>query len=178
MELTECIAARKSVREFKRKPVEKEKLQQIVRAALFAPTGMHLYESLHLSVLASHEAVDRFSALVREQTGDARADPAHGAGALIIVSGKRPELPVEYANAACMIENMLLAATDLKLGSLYVHGAINSMRGSEQETAFRALLNLPAEFTPLGSVAIGYCTDDFRPRKQPKNAETGINFIY
>ncbi len=178
MELAECIAARKSVREFKRKPVEKEKLQQIVRAALFAPTGMHLYESLHLSVLASHEAVDRFSALVREQTGDAQADPAHGAGALIIASGKRPELPVEYANAACMIENMLLAATDLKLGSLYVHGAVNALRNSAQEKDFHKLLRLPAGFTPIGSVAVGYCAEKFEPRKEPKNNETKVDYIF
>ena len=114
MNTMDCIAARKSVREFDKSPVEKEKLEQIVRAAQYAPTGMHLYDSLHLTVLATHEAVDKFTDLARKQSGDAQADPAHGAGALIVVSGRRPDMPVEYANAACMIENMLLAATDLK----------------------------------------------------------------
>ena len=152
MNTMDCIAARKSVREFDKSPVEKEKLEQIVRAALYAPTGMHLYDSLHLTVLATHEAVDKFTDLARKQSGDAQADPAHGAGALIVVSGRRPDMPVEYANAACMIENMLLAATDLKLGSLYVHGAVNALRNSAQEEDFRKLLRLPAGFTPIGSV--------------------------
>ena len=177
MDMIECIAARKSVRQFDRTPVEKEKLEQIVRAALYAPTGMHLYDSLHLTVLATHEAVDKFTDLARKQSGDAQADPAHGAGALIVVSGKRPDMPVENANVACMIENMLLAATELKLGSLYVFGAIHSLRGSLQETAFRKLLNLPDEFTPLGSVAVGYCAEKFQPRKEPKNNETKVDYI-
>ena len=100
MNTMDCIAARKSVREFDKRSVEKEKLEQIVRAALYAPTGMHLYDSLHLTVLATHEAVDKFTDLARKQSGDAQADPAHGAGALIVVSGRRPDMPVEYANAA------------------------------------------------------------------------------
>ena len=178
MNAMDCIAARKSVREFDARPVEKEKLEQIVRAALWAPTGMHLYDSLHLSVLATHGAVDKFTALARKQSGDAQTDPAHGAGALIVVSGKRPNMPVENANAACMIENMLLAATDLKLGSLYVFGAIHSLCGSLQEHDFRKLLNLPDEFTPLGSVAVGYSAEKFEPRKEPKNNETKVDFIF
>lgn len=177
MNTMDCIAARKSVREFDKNPVEKEKLEQIVRAALYAPTGMHLYDSLHLTVLATHEAVDRFTDLARKQSGDAQADPAHGAGALIVVSGRRPDMPVEYANAACMIENMLLAATDLKLGSLYVHGAINALRNSAQEEDFRKLLKLPAGFTPIGSVAVGYCAENFEPREEPKNNETKVDYI-
>ena len=177
MNTMDCIAARKSVREFDKSPVEKEKLEQIVRAALYAPTGMHLYDSLHLTVLATHEAVDKFTDLARKQSGDVQADPAHGAGALIVVSGRRPDMPVEYANAACMIENMLLAATDLGLGSLYVHGAVNAMRGSKQEKEFHNLLALPAGFTPIGSVAVGYCEESFEPRKTPKNNETKVDYI-
>ena len=177
MNVTECIAARKSVREFDARPVEREKLEQIVQAALYAPTGMKLYESLHLTVLATHAAVDRFTDLARKQSGDANADPVHGAGALIVVSGKRADMNIEYANAACMIENMLLAATDLKLGSLYVHGAINAMRGAKQEKDFHKLLNLPAGFTPIGSVAVGYCAEDFAPRRSPKNDVTKVDYI-
>lgn len=67
MNTMDCIAARKSVREFDKRSVEKEKLEQIVRAALYAPTGMHLYDSLHLTVLATHEAVDGRTAGVCSQ---------------------------------------------------------------------------------------------------------------
>lgn len=177
MNTFECIAARRSVRQFDGKPVEQEKLKAIVQAALYAPTGMRLYESLHLTVLASPSGVKKFTELARAQSGDPDADPVHNAGALIVVSGKRPDQHIEFANAACMIENMLLAATDLELGSLYVHGAINAMRGSEQEKMFRKLLQLPDAFTPIGSVAVGYCGESFTPRNQPQNDQTNADFI-
>ena len=117
MNTFEAIAARVSVRDFSDAPVEREKIEKIVQAALFAPVGMKRYDSLHLSVLSTHAAVAKFTALAREQCGDPAADPVHTAGALIIVSGKRPDEHTEYANAGCMIENMLLAATELGLGS-------------------------------------------------------------
>ena len=170
MNAMECIAARKSVREFDKRPVEREKLERIVDAALYAPT------SLHLTVLATHAAVEKFTAIARRQSGDASADPAHGAGALIVVSGKRPDTPVENANAACMIENMLLAATDLHIGSLYVHGAINAMIGTKEGEALKKLLRLPEGFTPIGSVALGNCEADFSPREIP-NRVTGVDYI-
>lgn len=47
----DCIRARRSVRAFSDKDVEEGLLRDIVRAALYAPVGMKMYDSLHLSVL-------------------------------------------------------------------------------------------------------------------------------
>lgn len=178
MNTMDCIAARKSVREFDKSPVEKEKLEQIVRAALYAPTGMHLYDSLHLTVLATHEAVDRFTDLARKQSGRcAGLIPRTARARLSSFRAGGRICPSNTRMPACMIENMLLAATDLKLGSLYVHGAVNALRNSAQEKDFHKLLRLPAGFIPIGSVAVGYCAENFEPRKAPKNNETTVDYI-
>lgn len=160
MNTFECIRARRSVRAFLPAPVEPEKLDAIAQAALYAPVGMRAYETMHLTVVTDKAVLDRFTAMAREQAGDAQADPIHGAPALIVVSVSRPE-PVPFANAACMIENMLLAATELGLGSLYVCGAVNALRDSAD---FRALLRLPEGFVPVGSAAIGYAESAPAPR--------------
>lgn len=76
-----------------------------------------------------------------------------------------------------MIENMLLAATELGLGSLYVQGAVRAMRGTAQESKLRALLDLPEEFTPVGSAAVGYCSEQLSPRTAPKNDVTKVDYI-
>lgn len=177
MNTFDSMAARVSVRDFEDRPVPRGDIEEIVSAALYAPVGMHMYESLHLSVLATPGAVKKFTELCRRQSGDAQADPVHGAAALIVVSGRRPDEHTEYANAACMIENMLLAATDLGLGSLYVQGAVRAMRGSAQEKEFHSLLRLPAGFTPIGSAAIGFAKDKTAPRSAPKNDVTGVDYI-
>ena len=171
----DCIRARRSVRAFSDKDVEEGLLRDIVRAALYAPVGMKMYDSLHLSVLPCHAEVEKFTQLCRSQSGDENADPVHNAAALIVVSGKRTNA-VEYANSASMIENMLLAATDLRLGNLYVFGAVNATHGTPYEKKLAQLLQLPEGFTPLGSVAVGYCDAEFLPREQP-NRVTGVNFV-
>ena len=171
----DCIRARRSIRAFLNKEVEEGLVRDVVRAALYAPVGMKMYDSLHLSVLPCHAAVQKFTDLCRRQSGDPSADPVHNAAALIVVSGKRTNA-VEYANSACLIENMLLAATDTGLGSLYVFGAINTMHGTPYEKELSELLQLPEGFTPLGSAAIGYCDAEFLPREQP-NRVTGVTFI-
>ena len=112
MNTFECIRARRSVRAFLPAPVEPEKLDAIAQAALYAPVGMRAYETMHLTVVTDKAVLDRFTAMAREQAGDAQADPIHGAPTLIVVSVSRPE-PVPFANAACMIENMLLARPSL-----------------------------------------------------------------
>ena len=177
MNTFESIAARVSVRDFENRAIPRGDLEEIVSAALYAPVGMKRYDSLHITVLSTPEEVAKFTALARAQSGDPHADPVHGAGALIVVSGKRPDEHTEYANAACMIENMLLAATDLGLGSLYVQGAVRAMRGSAQEASFRALLNLPEEFTPIGSAAVGFAKQKAAPRTLPQNDVTGVDYI-
>ena len=164
MDALDCIRARRSVRAFLPRPVESEKLDAIVQAALYAPVGMKRYDSLHLTVLSSPEEVAKFTALAREQCGDPAADPVHGAGVLVVVSVTDPDEPTAFANAGCLIENMLLAATALGLGSLYVQGAVRAMRSSAQEAAFRKLLHLPAGFVPVGSAAIGYAESAPAPR--------------
>lgn len=176
MQTLDCIKTRKSIRDFKPQKIERSILEKIVGAALCAPVGMKLYDSLHLSVLATPEKTQAFTDLCRKQSKNPTADPLHGAAALVVVSGKRADMHIEYANAACLIENMLLAATDLKIGSLYVHGAINAMRGSDVEKDFHALLNLPEGFTPIGSAAFGYCDFDFSARPTP-NQITKVDFI-
>lgn len=175
MNAKDCIRTRRSVRAFTDRETDKNLLDKIVEAALYAPVGMKMYDSLFLSVLPSHAAVGEFTALCRRQSGDESADPVHNAAALIVVSGKRTS-PVEYANSACMIENMLLAATDLGLGSLYVFGAINATHGTPYAKELADLLQLPEGFTPLGSVALGYTEAPLAPRELP-NRVTGVCFI-
>ena len=175
MNAKECIRTRRSVRAFSDRETDKTVLDKVVEAALYAPVGMKMYDSLHLSVLSTHAAVEKFTELCRRQSGDKTADPVHNAAALIVVSGKRTSA-VEYANSACMIENMLLAATDLGLGSLYVFGAINATHGTPYEGELASLLQLPEGFTPLGSVALGYCDTPLSPRELP-NRVTGVDYI-
>lgn len=53
MNTFESLAARVSVRDFESKPIPRGDLEEIVTAALYAPVGMKMYDSLHITVLST-----------------------------------------------------------------------------------------------------------------------------
>lgn len=173
MDTFSCIAARKSVRDFSDKPLGDAEIKKLIEAALYAPVGMKAYDSLHLTCVTDEKALAAIRGMARKKTGDENADPLHGAPALIVVSVK--ELThVAFANSACMIENMLLEAAELGLGSLYVCGIVNALR---EDAEFLALLRIPAGFTPVGAAAAGYAKEGAPAPAPCRNKVTKIDYI-
>ena len=173
MKTFDCIEARRSVRDFESTPVEDAALGKIVTAALCAPVGMRAYDSLCIRCVASKDALSEFLKMSRKEMRDETADPIHGAPALIVVA-VREVTNVAFANSACMIENMLLAATDLGLGSLYVCGIVNALRDKPE---FRQLLQLPEGFAPVGAAAIGYSKDGAPSLRPIPNKISKVKYI-
>ena len=173
MKTFDCIEARRSVRDFESTPVEDAALGKIVTAALCAPVGMRAYDSLCIRCVASKDALSEFLKMARKEMRDETADPIHGAPALIVVA-VREVTNVAFANSACMIENMLLAATDLGLGSLYVCGIVNALRDKPE---FRQLLQLPEGFAPVGAAAIGYAKDGAPSHRPIPNKISQVQYI-
>ena len=69
---------------------------------------------------------------------------------------------------------MLLAATDLGLGNLYVRGAITE--AAKDKTLVQDM-RIPEGFTPVASIAVGYTKVSTAPREKPKNDVTKIDFV-
>ena len=124
MQFSEVLKARVSTRDFTDRPVPETAVRYVLDAARYAPVGMHRFDTLHLSVITNKEVLERIRQAVAKATGDEHADPLHGTPVLIVVSSSQ-EGEIGALNVSCLIENMLLAATDLGLGNLYVRGAID-----------------------------------------------------
>ena len=123
MQFSDVLKTRVSTRSFLKDPVPEEDIRRILDAALYAPVGMHRFETLHLSVVRDKDILERIRLCAVKASGDANADPLHGAPVLIVVSSSDTGT-VGALNVSCLVENMLLAATDLGLGNLYVRGVI------------------------------------------------------
>jgi nitroreductase len=84
--------------------------------------------------------------------------PIYGAPTLIVVSSKKDAgaEKVGIADAACIVENMHLAATDLGLGSVYLWAFL---RAFVEDSNLLTELNLPAGFQPVSGLAVGYPTE-------------------
>ena len=163
MELYESIYRRCSARSYESRSVPEEVLQRILEAGCAAAVGKRRFDTLHLTVVESEEA---WSA-VRAPYGE--NDPTYGAPLLLILSAQaQADRPgIEYANAACVIENMLLAATAEGLGSCYIWGMLLQLK---EDKALCEKLGIPEGFTPASAVLLGYAAD----APQPKTAELKI----
>lgn len=139
MKVLECINTRHSSRKFTKEPVSKEQIMQVVEAGRQAPTGGNT-QFTHFIVITKPEVLNHMVTLVQEEFGKMpitektlpymvniiKAAAAgtfifnYGAPALILVANKKT-YGNNMADSACAMQNMMLAANALDLGSCWVN---------------------------------------------------------
>ena len=142
MNAQEAVKLRRSVREYKHKSIPKEELERIVDAARFAPTarGVQPWEFI---VITKQETLKKIGELAENGKFVANAP------ACIAVFCLDTKYYLEDGCAAT--ENMLIAATDLGIGSCWVAGDKKPYCNQVSE-----LLNVPASFKLVSLIAFGY----------------------
>jgi nitroreductase len=191
MDIFELIEARKSIRKFKPDPVSQEVLEKILKAATLAPSGKnkqpwHFYvvqgEKRAEMVAEMQKGMDRLESQ-GINTGSARYSIRVLAQAPVTIfvfnpTGKHPLKKrdtlevysdvVDIQSVGAAIEHMLLAATDLGLGSLWI---CDVFFGYEELCAW-----LGARGQMIAAVSLGYADQKprLRPRKSISDATTYV----
>ena len=157
METLLAMKSRKSHRAYLETPVTDAQLEQIVLAGCAAPVGIFKAGRPAITVVQNKEWLEKLKAA-------AGRDLMYGATVLIIVSS--PELAmapeVETSNGGCVTENMLLAATDLGLGSIYLWGPVMIMK---QHPELLEDLHLPEGYHPVAAMGLGVPAEAVAPCK-------------
>lgn len=151
-EVLEIIKKRRSVRSYKQEAVPEELLDAVLEAGTFAPTGMNKQSPVIISV-TSEKYRKELSRLNAEVLGK-ETDPYYGAPAIVLVLAN-PEIGTFVEDASCVLENMMLAAASLGLGSVWVNRErqiFDSERGKELLREW----GLPERLRGVGSIALGY----------------------
>lgn len=162
METMKALALRKSVRAYKEEQITEEKLNTILSAGCAAPVGMARYDTLHLTVIQDKEIIKRISASIMQMM-NREGDPLYGAQTLILVSSQEAQAPgIDYTNASCVMENMLLAGADLGIGSVIVWGIAMAV---EADKSLRDALAIPEGFHGLIGACFGYAADAVQNEK-------------
>ncbi len=197
MEALEAILTRRSTRNYKPDAVEKEKLEQILAAARQAPSGGN-NQTNHFLVIQSPDVLRKLAAMAQEAfagmeiTKDTYASLKNSVmqskkggyvfcynAPVLVVVANRKGYGNNIADCACAIENMMIAANALDLGSCW----INQLKWLNEEPAileYLRTLGLKEDERVYGSVIIGYpaTTDSLPNRKlmpQKGNEVTYIN---
>ncbi|RHR25596.1 hypothetical protein DWX43_17380 [Clostridium sp. AF19-22AC] len=173
METMKAIAKRKSTRAFdSEKQISKTELEAILAAGCAAPVGAGDYASLHLTVIQNKETLDKISKAV-QTTMKMDRDVLYGVPTVVLVSSSEPKFPnVQYANVGCIMENMLLAATDLGVDSIYLWGAVNVIA---QMSELQRELGVPEGFRPISAAGLGYAAES-SPYEKELEVTLAINY--
>jgi nitroreductase len=169
MSIQDIIYKRRSIRQYQNKPVEKDKLEPLLRAAMAAPSAMNI-KPWEFVVVTEPETMDEIrSSLMFGK---------HNAPAAIVVCGntsffKHPMASrfwVQDCSAAT--ENILLAAVGLGLGTVWlgVHPIHNFSKRISN------ILHLPKNVKPLNVIYVGYPAEEKPPRTQydPDRVHWGV----
>ena len=156
------IATRTSIRDYEARPVEKEKVEKMLRAAMAAPTAMNK-QPWHCVLDSLADANPYAKMLLKAPL----AIVVCGDMDKVIEGGGR-DFWIQDASAAT--ENLLLAAHAMGLGAVWT-GAYPS---EERCKAISATLSLPDNLVPLNMIVIGYPAE--HPQPKDKFKEENITF--
>ncbi|MCR3921552.1 MAG: nitroreductase family protein [Firmicutes bacterium] len=148
MTLLNIFVTRRSIRKYTDQAVSASQLEELLRAAMSAPTGKNA-RPWQFVVIQKREVLDGIPAFAPNTA------PLKGAAAAIVVCGDLsldliPGLWVQDCTAAT--ENLLLAAHAIGLGAVW----LNVYPNEERVEKMRAYLEMPEHITPLCVVALGY----------------------
>lgn len=146
MELFEAIEKRFSNRKYLDKQISNDDLNKILKAGMQAPIGRGKYEDMHITVIQTKDFLNEISGLADRSV-------FYNAPTLVIISARDDGHGLDKENSACVAMNMLLAATALNLGSIYLNLVIGLIK---EHKDVLDKLNLPEGFVPVVGVGLGY----------------------
>lgn len=182
----DAIYRRRATRAFTSQAVDDAMIRELLRAAVHAPTAMHL-EPWAFAIVQDRRLLarisDRAKALVATysnehralpRTGDGRlpaifSDPSfdifYGAPTLIAICGKPMGI---FVTADCWLaaENLMIAATALGLATCPIGFAVAALG----DPAIKTELAIPHDVTAIAPVIVGYAASE-PPRTTRRDPE-------
>ncbi len=151
-EVLKTIMSRRSVRAYKKDTVPQELIKEICEAGTYAPTGGGR-QSPTIIAVTSGKYRNELARLNAEVMGR-DTDPYYGAPVIILVLAQG-SASTFVEDGSCVLENMMLAAASLGLGSVWVHRE-REIFDSENGKALLREWGLPETLRGVGSIALGY----------------------
>ena len=166
------IISRRSIRNFKPDMPTEEEISLVLKAGTFAASGMNRQSPIIIAV-TNKKLRDELSKLNAEIMGNPGCDPFYGAPVVLVVLADKNACAMTYVyDGACVIQNMMLAAHSIGLGSCWIHRAKEEFN-TEFGKKILADLGIHGEYEGIGHCILGY-PDCALP--EPKERKS--NYVY
>lgn len=119
MDILEVIHQRRSVRQFTEQAIDRDCLEKIVQAGQAAPSAMN-QQKLRFTIVRDPEAIAHLQQAIGEALHLENYHGLYAATGLILLTCPK-DLGNAYFDAGCAMQNMMLAAAFLGVGSVWIN---------------------------------------------------------
>ena len=176
MEALEAILTRRSTRKYMDKLPDRELIEKVIEAGRYAPSG-HDNQTTHFMVFTDKAVLDELAVMVQDEFAKMEeTDEMYISLKRCIVASKRGKFVFHYgapvfisvsnkkgygnamADSACALENMMIAANALDLGSCWIN-QLHWLDENERIRDFMCKHGLKDDETITGGLILGYPFD-------------------
>ena len=196
MDAKQAILSRRSTRKFKDKLIDDETVKEIIEAGRYAPSGGNC-QSNHFFVIRDKNILEKLTVMVRDAFSKMEIQDGmykslvnsitlsrsgnyvfHYNPPCLIVLANRKDYGNNLADVACALENMMICANAMDLGSCW----INQLRWLNEEEKLLELFysfGMKEDERIYGALALGYpdSEDGLPERKQIERKGNEVVYI-
>jgi len=172
MEVFESIISRQSVRNYEKKDVPNELIGQLLEAAVRAPSAGNIQPWKFIVVKDIEIKRELASVALRQRHVEEApvvivvcADPEKSADKY----GERGKSLYCIQDTAAAVENMLLTANSLGLGTCWI--------GAFEDDKVRSILNIPQKIKPVALITVGFPKEVEKPTRTTRVPFENVTFI-
>lgn len=194
MKAEEAILTRRSTRVYSDRPVEQEKLEQVIAAGRYAPSGGN-NQTTHFIVIRNQEILAELARLVKQEFSKMEETPGmykslagairrskgevyvfHYNAPVLILTANRIEYGNNIADCACCLENMMIEANALDLGTCWIN-QLKWLNENEVITQYLRTIGLTEEERVYGALSVGYAKDGLPDRKALPRTGNPVSWV-
>ncbi|HEX2926300.1 MAG TPA: nitroreductase family protein [Ruminiclostridium sp.] len=169
--MLDLLKSRRSIRKFKDREVEGDKLDIILKSALLSPSSRGV-RPWHFIVVTDKETLQKLSASKQYGSQFLAGAPA---GIVVIGDTKASDIWIEDTSIASII--IQLAAQDLGLGSCWIQIRERfKAENQKSEEYVKSVLDIPGEYGVLSIIALGYPDETKKPYDENELENTKLHF--
>lgn len=170
------IMKRRSIRQYKPQPVNRDTMQIILNCGINAPNGQNK-QSWEVRVVDNSEYINGVTALYTKANPKAAEDPSfknmfRNAPTVVFIAND-PSYDCSQIDCGLLGGNMILSAQSMGIGSCCLGGPARFMK-SPEAAEYLKQLNFSEGYELLYCIAFGY--PDEAPAAKPRNAEK-VKFV-
>ncbi len=147
-----AIYARRSIRKFVQdKPVERAKLETLLKAAMAAPSACNI-QPWDFIIIEDKESIRAIQEGIAQYAG-------YNPSVVLVICGSNEFIPWKgygIVDCACAMENIMIAAPALGLGTVCI--------GGFDRGKVKAQLEIPENIEAVGMLYVGYPDEEKPPR--------------